>query len=133
MAWWNGPVLIIVAAIIPAILSLIFKDWWISVISTLVGALYYGAYEYTHWCMHLPRPKKRLMERMHIVGWVFYRLNGHHLLHHRYMGRNFNVVLPFWDLCFGTLLLRSSKPFIQARGPCVPDVQPKAQSPFSAG
>ena len=41
-------------------------------------------------CMHLP--KARRVER----SWVdLYRLNGHHLLHHRYMHKNFNVVMPF--------------------------------------
>jgi sterol desaturase/sphingolipid hydroxylase (fatty acid hydroxylase superfamily) len=70
--------------------------------------------------MHLP--KSRRLER----SWVFRRLNGHHLLHHRYMHRNFNVVFPLADLLFGTLLLRSKLRFAQALGPAVPDVQPRA-------
>ena len=82
-------------------------------------SLYYGAYEYLHWCMHLP--KRRRVER----SGLFFRLNGHHLLHHRYMGKNFNVVFPLADLCLGTLLLRSPVSFPQARGPAVPDVQPR--------
>jgi sterol desaturase/sphingolipid hydroxylase (fatty acid hydroxylase superfamily) len=69
--------------------------------------------------MHLPR--KRNLER----SGLFFRLNGHHLLHHRYMRKNFNVVLPLADLCLGTLLLRSKAHFKQARGPSVPDVQPR--------
>ena len=44
--------------------------------------------------MHLP--KYRCVER----SWIFYRLNGHHLLHHRYMHKNFNVVMPFADFVF---------------------------------
>ncbi len=80
---------------------------------------YYAAYEYMHWCMHLP--KSRRVER----SWIFYRLNGHHLLHHRYMHKNYNVVMPFADLCLGTLLLRSKIKFPQARGAAIPDVQPK--------
>ena len=55
---------------------------------------------------------------------IFYRLNGHHLLHHRYMHRNFNVVLPLADLILGTLMVRSKVKFAQATGPQVPDVQP---------
>jgi sterol desaturase/sphingolipid hydroxylase (fatty acid hydroxylase superfamily) len=74
--------------------------------------------------MHLP--KKRHMER----SGIFFRLNGHHLLHHRYMGKNFNVVLPLADLCCRTLLLRSRVAFAQAQGPAVPDVQPKGNHPF---
>jgi len=125
MAWWNGPVLISILAILPAIMSLALHDWRIFVIATLTGAGYYGTYEYIHWCMHLPQKKKRMIERLPVIGWIFYRLNGHHLLHHLYMNKNFNVVLPLWDLCFGSLLVRSKIRFAQARGPCVPDVQPK--------
>ena len=56
---------------------------------------------------------------------IFFRLNGHHLLHHRYMHKNFNVVFPLADLCFGTLLVRSKVQFKQAEGPSVPNVQPR--------
>jgi hypothetical protein len=62
---------------------------------------------------------------------IFFRLNGHHLLHHRYLGKNFNVVLPLADLCLWTLLLRSKIAFAQARGPSVPDVQPKESHPIT--
>jgi sterol desaturase/sphingolipid hydroxylase (fatty acid hydroxylase superfamily) len=68
--------------------------------------------------MHLP--KKRRVEQ----SWIYFRLNGHHLLHHRYMHKNFNVVLPLADLMLGTLLLRSKISFAQAQGPAVPNVQP---------
>jgi sterol desaturase/sphingolipid hydroxylase (fatty acid hydroxylase superfamily) len=74
--------------------------------------------------MHLP--KKRHVER----SGIFFRLNGHHLLHHRYMRKNFNVVLPFADLCCGTLLMRSKVAFAQAQGQSVPDVQPGGKNPF---
>ena len=56
----------------------------------------------------------------------FRKLNGHHLLHHRYMHHNFNVVLPFADMIFGTLMLRSPIKFNQCSETyCVPNVQPK--------
>jgi sterol desaturase/sphingolipid hydroxylase (fatty acid hydroxylase superfamily) len=71
--------------------------------------------------MHLP--KKRHVER----SGIFYLLNGHHLLHHRYMHRNFNVVLPLADLLLGTMRLRSKIAFPQPQGPAVPNVQPKAK------
>ena len=119
MAWWNGPLLILLG-IQPFVLAAWFTGAW----AILAGAipacmLYYAAYEYMHWCMHLP--KKRPVER----SGIFFRLNGHHLLHHRYQKQNFNVVLPLADLCLGTLLLRSKVQFPQARGPAVPDVQPR--------
>ena len=56
--------------------------------------------------------------------WLFRRLNGHHLLHHRYMHKNFNVVFPLADFCLGTLMVRSKIQFPQATGPSVPNVQP---------
>lgn len=120
MAWWNGPVLTLLATI-PTIPFGIFISWWICFIIACTVFAYYLIYEYSHWCMHLPRPERqRLIER----SWIFYRLNGHHLLHHRYMGMNFNVVLPIWDYILGTLILRSKMKFPQPRGPSVPDVQP---------
>jgi sterol desaturase/sphingolipid hydroxylase (fatty acid hydroxylase superfamily) len=119
MAWWNGPAIIAVC-MIPFLIAAGFLGRWDLACGSLVAfSCYYGAYEYIHWCMHLP--KARRVER----SWVFYRLNGHHLLHHRYMHKNFNVVLPFADLCLGTLLMRSKIRFPQARGAAVPDVQPR--------
>lgn len=119
MAWWNGPVLVAVGMLPFGLAALLSGQWGILVGATLACGGYYGAYEYMHWCMHLPR--KRHVER----SGIFFRLNGHHLLHHRYMGKNFNVVLPLADLCLGTLLLRSKIHFKQAEGPSVPNVQPK--------
>jgi hypothetical protein len=119
MAWWNGPVLIAVGLIPFALVAWLAGHWSLLAGAALACVAYYGAYEYLHWCMHLPR--KRYVER----SGIFFRLNGHHLLHHRYMNRNFNVVFPLADLCLGTLLLRSKVHFKQAEGPSVPNVQPK--------
>ena len=123
MAWWNGPVLIAVGQLPLALAALLLGQWGFWCGSLAACCAYYGAYEYLHWCMHLPR--KRSVER----SGFFFRLNGHHLLHHRYMGRNFNVVFPLADLCLGTLLLRSRVHFKQAEGPSVPNVQPKLPRP----
>ncbi len=123
MAWWNGPVLIVLM-----LLPFIGAGWALGSSAILWGALlascaYYSVYETLHWCMH--QPGERSVER---TG-LFFRLNGHHLLHHRYMRKNFNVVLPLADLCLGTLLLRSKVCFAQATGPTVPDVQPCNSAP----
>jgi peptidoglycan/xylan/chitin deacetylase (PgdA/CDA1 family) len=118
MAWWNGPVLIVVASS-PWLLASWLTGFWPMVIGAAIAiGLYYATYEYLHWCMHLP--KERRVEK----AGIFYRLNGHHLLHHRYMHRNFNVVFPLADFFLGTLMLRSKVKFAQATGPQVPDVQP---------
>jgi len=118
MAWWNGPVLILIGQIPMLPLAWLAGHWAVLVGSVIAVGGYYAVYEYLHWCMHLP--KKRHVER----SGIFFRLNGHHLLHHRYMHKNFNVVLPLADFCMGTLLVRSKIKFAQARGPSVPDVQP---------
>ena len=68
--------------------------------------------------MHLP--KARRVEKSQL----FRRLNGHHLLHHRYMHKNFNVVLPLADWMLGTLMPRAKTRFAQPNNPAVPDVQP---------
>lgn len=121
MAWWNGIVLIAIGSIPFIIVCCFVGHWFPIILGGIVGCgAYYGAYERIHWCMHLPLPKRRIIER----NWFFYRLNGHHLLHHRYMHKNFNVVLPLWDLLLGTLLLRSKIKFKQAMGVSVPNVQP---------
>ena len=119
MAWWNGPVLVLLGSSPFAIISSLTGNWGLTVGAAIACASYYGTYEYLHWCMHLPR--RRSLER----SGVFFRLNGHHLLHHRYMHKNFNVVFPLADLCLGTLMLRSAVRFAQAMGPAVPDVQPR--------
>src|SRR5258708_1387004 len=121
MAWWNGPVLIAVGLLPFLGAAMLSGHWALLLGAALACAGYYAAYEYMHWCMHLPR--KRYVER----SGIFFRLNGHHLLHHRYMNKNFNVVLPLADLCLGTLLCRSKVHFQQARGPSVPDVQPRTR------
>lgn len=119
MAWWNGPVLILLGASPTLILSAITGHWIMLAGAATTFVLYYIAYEYIHWCMHLP--KARRVEK----PWLFRRLNGHHLLHHRYMHKNFNVVLPLADFCLGTLMVRSKIQFPQATGPSVPNVQPR--------
>ncbi len=118
MAWWNGPVIIAIAVLPAWPIAVWMGEWGILAGAMLAIGGYYCFYEYIHFCMHLP--KQRHVER----SGIFFRLNGHHLLHHRYMHKNFNVVLPIADFCLGTLLLRSKVKFAQARGTAVPDVQP---------
>lgn len=119
MAWWNATVLIPLAQSPFIIVSALTGNLAFLCGTFSACSAYYGAYEYMHWCMHLPR--QRNIER----SGIFFRLNGHHLLHHRYMDKNYNVVLPLADFRLGTLLLRSKVHFKQAKGPCVPNVQPK--------
>jgi hypothetical protein len=119
MAWWNGPVLIMIGAVPFALLAWTIGQWGFVAGGVAAFGAYYSFYEYIHWCMHLP--KARRVEK----PWWFRKLNGHHLLHHRYMHKNFNVVFPLADFLLGTLILRAKTNFMQATGPSVPDVQPK--------
>jgi sterol desaturase/sphingolipid hydroxylase (fatty acid hydroxylase superfamily) len=117
MAWWNGPVLIAVGSLPFVAASSLSGHWGILVGGAISCAAYYGCYEYIHWCMHLP--KQRKLEKLGIFSF----LNGHHVLHHRYMHKNFNVVFPLWDMMLGTLMLRSKLKFPQPSWP-VPNLQP---------
>jgi hypothetical protein len=118
MAWWNGPALITLFSLPTLAIAWATGLWPLLYGSLIAFTVYYAVYEYIHWCMHLP--KSRRLEK----SGIFFRLNGHHLLHHRYMHKNFNVVLPLADLCMGTLMRRSKIKFKQALGPAVPNVQP---------
>jgi hypothetical protein len=119
MAWWNGAVLTLIAAIPFVCISLLMGNWGFTAGGILAFAAYYCFYEYIHWCMHLPKAR-----RAEKPQW-FRKLNGHHLLHHRYMHKNFNVVLPIADYLLGTLILRAKTRFMQPQGSSVPDVQPQ--------
>ncbi|MDB6174433.1 MAG: Fatty acid hydroxylase superfamily [Chthoniobacteraceae bacterium] len=119
MAWWNGPVLIVIITAPMALVSWITGIWALAFGALLSISFYYCVYEYLHWCMHLP--KARRLER----SFIFQKLNGHHILHHRYMHKNFNVILPIADFCLGTALWRSKIRFAQPQGPSVPNLQPR--------
>ena len=71
--------------------------------ATVMGALYYAGYEYTHWMMHVP--KDRWLERLRFFRFI----KNHHRLHHRYMYKNFNVFLPLCDWILGTLIVRDPR------------------------
>jgi hypothetical protein len=101
MAWWNGPVLLLLNA--PAG----FAAWklsgsWIGM-AVFMGVMtsYYIAYEYFHWCMHVPRG--RWFQGTRLFKWV----DRHHRLHHLEPMRNLNVVLPVADYLLGTRLARA--------------------------
>lgn len=126
MAWWNGPVIVFVGVLPFALGALTVhlygweqSAWIIFGAGLFVSAGYFAAYEYSHWCMHMP--KNRWFEDTEI----FRRMNGHHILHHRYVTKNYNVVLPIADFLFGTLITRSNVRFAQVTGPSVPDLQPE--------
>ncbi len=127
MAWWNGPVLVSTASLPFWAFSLFLLNWfnwlWLIPVTAITTiAFIFFMYEYTHWCMHLP--KDRWIERTE----YFKQANGHHLLHHHGMKTyNFNVVCPpIADKLFGTYLKVAKREFTQVTGPAVPNVQPSS-------
>lgn len=107
--WWGGPVLVSII-LSPWLLLAVFDrfsgiPWW-PVVATIgvIGFLYYFAYEGFHYLMH--KPSIPWIERTA----VFRFMKHHHQLHHVYMGKNFNVVLPLADLLLGTLVLADPLP-----------------------
>ncbi len=96
--WWQGPLLLAVHA--PVVLGLQVASgvpvFWGGMTAF---AVYYGIYEYLHWCMH--NPAGRWVERTR----AFQFLDAHHRLHHGRWRTNFNVVLPIGDVMFGTFRL----------------------------
>jgi hypothetical protein len=68
---------------------------WVALGTMLI---YFVAYEYVHWNIHVPRG--HFVERFQ---W-FQFLRTHHKLHHRYHRWNFCVLFPLADLMMGTLL-----------------------------
>ncbi len=99
MAWWNGIVLVTISTVPVYLLGLLVEIGWLWIVSMIVIALYYATYEYLHWCMHLPS------DRWFENSQAFKFLNMHHRIHHKMMHKNLNVVLPFADLLWGTLVL----------------------------
>lgn len=101
MAWWNGPVLLAINTP-PAFLGLWLSGSWV-VFGAFMGTLlcYYVAYEYFHYCMHLPKP--RWFQNVGLFKWV----DRHHRLHHLMPDRNLNVVLPLADVLSRTRISRA--------------------------
>lgn len=66
-------------------------------------SLYYVMYEFLHWHMHFPRPdgKPRWYHAFPPTKQLFEWFDKRHYIHHISDDRNFNVVLPVYDLVTG--------------------------------
>ncbi len=58
MAWWNGPLLIIIASLPAVPICWLIDVWWPLWVLAFEFTLYYGAYECLHWYMHLPKARR---------------------------------------------------------------------------
>ncbi len=102
MAWWNGPVLIVIATLPAVFVSWICDEWMLSIVVVSVMTVYFLLYEGMHYLMH--DPKDTTLIRWVKSTKVFKFLDKHHFLHHEHPRSNFNVVFPFWDWFLGTLI-----------------------------
>jgi hypothetical protein len=103
--WWGGPVLILINlapwalawwGLAAAGVSFPYLAFIISFAVTM--SLYYAGYEGLHHLMHKPALPFIVRSR------YFRFIERHHRIHHIHMDRNLNVLLPFADLCLGTLV-----------------------------
>jgi hypothetical protein len=101
MAWWNSPILIAVNAPIGILAAVLIGSWWIVPGFLASMVIYYGMYEYLHWCMHVPGT--RWFQSTRLFRWI----DRHHRIHHLQPMRNLNVVLPLADFILRTRLARA--------------------------
>jgi len=101
MAWWHAPVLFVTNAPVGILAAWLIGSWWI--VPGFMAAMfaYYGLYEYLHWCMHVPGPRR--FQSTALFRWI----DRHHRLHHLQPMRNLNVVLPIADFILRTRLSRA--------------------------
>lgn len=103
--WWGGPLLIAINCVPWAILSFVLNARglelpYLAFLITFASlfALYYAGYEGLHYLMH--KPSIPFVENSR----YFQFIKRHHRIHHVYMNRNLNVLLPLADLMLGTLV-----------------------------
>ena len=107
--WWAGVVLVGINMVPWALVALLaggtgYPGWTVMATIGATIFVYYLAYEGFHFLMHKPS-----------IPWIeragfFQFIKKHHRLHHVYMGKNFNVVLPLADLMLGTLVVNDPQP-----------------------
>jgi hypothetical protein len=103
--WWGGPMLIALNVAPWVILSIVLHAFGMSlpylafvITFASVLALYYAGYEGLHYLMH--KPTFPFVERSRFFQFI----KRHHRIHHVYMNRNLNVLLPLADLMLGTFV-----------------------------
>ena len=124
MDWWALPMMI--AVHIPLFLFV----QWATKLPTFWGGIaaitvYYSLYESFHWAMHVPSAS-RFLSRFRL--WRY--LDAHHLVHHKYMLSNLNVIMPLADVTFGTLRDVNGKKI--GLGDITSRKKARAATPFSA-
>lgn len=77
--------------------------FWEALTVVLTTTAYYTAYEFLHWNMHFPKKGERLrwFRRFQPLKCIFEWFDRRHFVHHLADDRNFNVVLPIYDILVG--------------------------------
>ncbi len=102
LGWYTLP--LILAILSPVFILLwVYVSWLSAFVFYGVLVAYYTTYEVLHWHMHFPsrKGKPRWYLQLPIVRSIFQWFNARHYVHHLADDRNFNVVLPVYDLLFG--------------------------------
>lgn len=81
----------------------LWLGWQAGITVPLTFTVYYIAYEFLHWHMHFPRKdgKPRWYHAFPPSSQLFKWFDKRHYVHHIADDRNYNVVLPFYDLATG--------------------------------
>lgn len=110
-AWWGGITIVAIntlpwalAAWAMSAAGATFPMTAFAITFAATMFVYYLGYEGFHFLMH--KPTLPWIERLGFFKFI----KNHHRLHHVYMGKNFNVVLPLADLMLGTLVLTDPLP-----------------------
>jgi hypothetical protein len=102
LEWYTLPLLLIFTAPITWLVWATL-GWACGITVPITLTVYYIAYETLHWHMHFPAKdgQPRWWYRIKPVKAYFDWFDKRHFIHHLADDRNFNVVLPFYDLATG--------------------------------
>lgn len=102
LGWYTLPLVLLILSPIAVLLWFyVSAASCITFVATLIG--YYIAYEILHWHMHFPKSDgtpRNLLSTWPIRN-VFDWFDKRHYVHHLADDRNYNVVMPFYDLLTG--------------------------------
>lgn len=102
LGWYTLPLILALLSPIFVILG-VYVSWVGALVFYGVLISYYIAYEFLHWHMHFPsrHGRPRWYARVRVMRDIFQWFDARHYVHHLADDRNFNVVLPIYDLLFG--------------------------------
>ncbi|HET6645595.1 MAG TPA: hypothetical protein VFG65_08880 [Fimbriimonadales bacterium] len=102
LEWYTLPLMLIITSPLAWVLWKNF-GWAPGLMVPITMTIYYATYETLHWHMHFPprNGKPRWFENIKPIKAYFDWFDKRHFIHHLADDRNFNVVLPVYDLVTG--------------------------------